>query len=819
MLASGSLLCACLLVVAASLPSNVDADLIVHHVDPDVSRLREQVISSLLLPSDAAGLATLRALDAEVPVLVSTLNSTGLWPDVTYADPSDLSAWSAAEHLRRCLMLGIAFASNASSHAGAADVGAAVQACTWGWVAADPANHNWWWQQLGTPQCIAKLLLLSPNSTTAAAAHAHIFARLAFPADVAAFTGANRVWSALVSVLIGLVDGNATRVDAAFALMHAAYAPAVGVDGLQVDGGFHQHGPLAQMSSAYGAHFIVNALSAELAARGTRWAMAPPAWAAVSAYLLDGARAVTRGSEFLPTVCGRHNTYFAEVDAAGVPRGHYHSFAAFAAFSAAFPAFAPLGTASALSVSYARLLPAFAGYPRGSEVAAFAAQVAAGDGSGGWVGHARFWRTDVTAHARGGFAFVLHSFSNRTLNTECVNGEGVQNRALGDGALTVHVHGREYRDVAPAWRWSLVPGTTELQGVAPYTCSGAQLADAAQRAPFVGGAGDGAWGVACHDARREDDGATLVARKAYAFYDDSAVALGAGVVATAGARAFNVTTAIEQRALAGTVYVGLLSDAATPRALPNGTLTEAAELSWVWHDGVTYGLLAPSEPAARGATVGVSTRTQVGAWSAIVDGAPNATVAVPMFLAYVHHGPAPAAAPGAYAYAVLPGSSTPSAGAAAFLAFQRATTIVANTPALHAVCRAAPNASIAWVLHAVLWPSDQGAPAPVPAAAPCPAVSVSHAALVVIASGGGALTVTVSNPLIEGRLPMLFVTIEGVDAVGDACAPVAGGTRVSVLLPLDPATEGSSVTVTCKLQQSESLMAEFHRDVSTSVQR
>ena len=778
---------------------------IVRAVSPDMVRLRSQVIESLLLPSDTLGLATLAAMDGEVLSLASSLDASGLWRDVNYNDSADLSEWGAAEHLRRCLILGIAFSTNASAHAHAPAVGAAVQTCTWGWVARDPKNLNWWWQQLGTPQCVAKLLLLSPNATTTAAASV-IFERLAFPKDVIGFLGANRVWSALASVLIALVRNNETIIDDAFALMHEAYAPAIpGIDGLQVDGGFHQHGPLAQMSYAYGAHFLTNALAAEVAARGTRWVMSSEAWNSVALYLLDGARSVTRGSEFVPTVCGRHNTYFAQVDGAHVPRGHYHSFAATPLFAGAFPALPPIGAASALSVGYARILPSFVAYPRGAEVSAFAAQVAAGDGSGGWIGHSRFWRSDVTAHARQGFAFVLHSLSNRTLNTECVNGEGLQNRAIGDGALTTHVTGAEYRDVAPTWRWSLVPGTTELQDAITYTCANAQITDSAQRAPFVGGAGDGRVDVACHDMRRTDGDATLVARKAFVFLDDGVIALGAGIAAapSSGGRAtHNVTTSIEQRALAGTVYVGLRVNPGTPLALVNNSLYESGDVAWIWHDGVTYGLLTPPEPASRGALVGVSTRTQVGAWSDVVDGAPNVTLAQPTFLTYIHHGDAAtSSSPGAYAYAILPGASTPVEGGAAFLAFTHSHAVVANTPDLHAVCN---SGGAAWALHAVFWPPNaapDSPPTPAPAAAPCPAVSSSHAALVVIAAASDVLTVTAADPMIEGRKATLKLTVEGVTATGTACRPApGGGTLVTIPLPLQSSTVGSSVTVACNLQ-------------------
>ena len=59
---------------------------------------------------------------------------------------------------------------------------------------------------------------------------------------------------------------------------------------MQPDHSYHMHSPLAYMSFGYGAHFLTNALTMEVAAAGTRWAMSPDEWSAVAAYLLDGSR-------------------------------------------------------------------------------------------------------------------------------------------------------------------------------------------------------------------------------------------------------------------------------------------------------------------------------------------------------------------------------------------------------------------------------------------------------------------------------------------------------------------------------------------------
>lgn len=597
----------------------------------------------------------------------------------------------------------------------------------------------------------------------------------------------------------------------------------------------------------------------EAASRGTRWAMNASAWGGLARYLLDGARWTVRGSEFAIGLMGRHNTYFGEVDASGVARGHYHTFAAYAAFVLAFPPLAASpGTgggaggadpsapfSSALAAHYARLLPAFASAPRGDELVRFAAQVAAGDGSASAVaGHAVFPLSDAAAHVRAaggarglGFALVLHLFSNRTLNSKCVNGEGLQNRALADGFLTAQVTGREYRDVAPAWRWSLVPGTTELQTRVPYDCADTQVVSDAERRGFVGGAGDGWLGAAALDFKRDDAGATLTARKSWAFVDEGAVALGAAIVADGR---FDATTALEQRALGGAVWVGV--GGSPPALVPPDTVLELAAdtVEWVWHDGT---VLVPalgrgdngSSGGGGGGVLVVSTRTQYGAWSSVVSpGAPNATVAVPMFLVYLDHGAVTPAAPGGYAYAVLPdAAATPAAAVAAAAAFRAATVVVEASGSRHALCRTAPNATLAWLHTATDWPPPQAGPAGgrrrVAAAGggsgggsgggdggggACAAVSVSAPAITLVALSHdepATLTVTAASPLatVSGggggdgdtaAAPPLVVTVAGVSLVGaptTACRLHAGGGGgVDVVLPAPPSL-GASVSAAC----------------------
>lgn len=116
----------------------------------------------------------------------------------------------------------------------------------------------------------------------------------------------------------------------------------------------------------------------------------------------------------------------------------------------------------------------------------------------------------------------VRMFSNRTLNTECGNGENLQGacgsgwggqlehtarivtsspskskgRDLADGVMNVYLDGTEFEDVYPMWDWHLVPGTTEHQTGTAYTCSGVR--DVTSTA-WVGGVSDGMYGASTMD--------------------------------------------------------------------------------------------------------------------------------------------------------------------------------------------------------------------------------------------------------------------------------------------------------------------------------
>lgn len=174
--------------------------------------------------------------DAEIAFALAAQRGDGSWPDIDYNDTSGRSWWDTGMHLRRCLLAGTVYHTPSSQFYNESQVQDLVVRGLSFWFAADPLNSNWWWNQLGTPRCVGKILiLLGPQRSAALLPAAQtIFARAPI-SWAAAETGCNKVWGATVSVLAAVATGNDSLLQRAYEVAHDAVvvSPQDG-DGIQV---------------------------------------------------------------------------------------------------------------------------------------------------------------------------------------------------------------------------------------------------------------------------------------------------------------------------------------------------------------------------------------------------------------------------------------------------------------------------------------------------------------------------------------------------------------------------------------------------------
>ena len=205
-----------------------------------------------------------------------------------------------------------------------------------------------------------------------------------------------------------------------------------------------------------------------------------------------------------------------------------------------------------------------------------------------------------------------------------INSQNTKGFHLSDGTVYTYLSGAEYEDIAAAWDWNLIPGTTlDYDGV-PLSCSTTGQHGIES---FVGGVSDGELGIS---AMRYTNPLTQTTRwqKAWFFFGgDTQHVTVSGVASTSGKDIMHV---IDQKRRNGTVYVGgkAVNDSELVLSVP-------APLTTLWHDGIGYVFRDRDDESN---TLVVLQGNKTGAWSDIGT-ATQPISTVDLFAAYIHQEP------------------------------------------------------------------------------------------------------------------------------------------------------------------------------------
>ncbi|NII26937.1 hypothetical protein HB364_17740 [Pseudoflavitalea sp. X16] len=256
-----------------------------------------------------------------------------------------------------------------------------------------------------------------------------------------------------------------------------------------------------------------------------------------------------------------------------------------------------------------------------------------------------FWYSHYYTHQRPNYYASVRMHSARANNMEEPhNEEGIRNHHYGDGSFFISRTGHEYFNIFPVWDWQKIPGATivQKQDVPHWR----QLAKKGLT-DFSGGMSDGQYGVAAFDFASVHD--PLKAHKAWFFFDQEIVCLGAGIHADT---ALPVFTTLNQCLLNKQVTVHTNHKTTT---LPTGKHVLPA-VSWVLHDSVAYIFPQP-------ATMHINNGEATGNWRQINHQAwaTTTTVRENVFTLWLDHGVQPKNA--GYAWIVVPGIDIVSAAA------------------------------------------------------------------------------------------------------------------------------------------------------------
>lgn len=205
---------------------------------------------------------------------------------------------------------------------------------------------------------------------------------------------------------------------------------------------------------------------------------------------------------------------------------------------------------------------------------------------------------------------------------------------MSDGAVYTYLQGNEYEDIAAAWDWNLIPGTTTDYAATSLTCAKTSWTGIQQ---FVGGASDGTVGVAAMRYTNPYTG-TLSWQKTWFFLEDNVqLVMVANLSSATNAPLYSV---LDQKIHAGDIVVDGKSVGSNKNFTNAGTL---------WHGGVGYAF-----DNSGVASLSVKVGYKSGNWSTIgTSTQPN--IKVDLFAAYLSHNPTR----GPISYTVFPAADSP----------------------------------------------------------------------------------------------------------------------------------------------------------------
>ena len=258
----------------------------------DIETLRERMLVTYGWPSNTTLVINQTAIQALS--YASTLNSSGLWPDINYNDYNDRTIWATAIHMNRVSTMSAALSITSSPVYNLDSLFLSTRLALNAWYKGDWKNSNWWWDILEQPQIhsITFLMLDSlPKNNTREFPSEYVLERATNFSLRATWwnaslgyevTAANLAWMVQAQLLRGVWPSqiNLTALSQGFSRMweevkFVNWDPANtnGTNqGIQVDGSFHMHS--AQIQTAqYGQDYAQDELAFISIAAGTSYAI------------------------------------------------------------------------------------------------------------------------------------------------------------------------------------------------------------------------------------------------------------------------------------------------------------------------------------------------------------------------------------------------------------------------------------------------------------------------------------------------------------------------------------------------------------------
>ncbi|RDX55891.1 galactose mutarotase-like protein [Lentinus brumalis] len=414
-------------------------------------------------------------------------------------------------------------------------------------------------------------------------------------------TGANTLDVAKITIDGGLLASNATQIAEGYKHVHSEVVVRddIKADGIRSDGSFGQHAGL-MYNGNYGKDYANDVLTLEIAAGGTQFSAQKASPDSQAAYetLWDGD---------LWMIYRNANTSVLHWDFSALNR--MISFAV-----------ADDQASGSIQVNVSRLQQLGDEWNSDTlkSVAKSLSDSSDNANSGDLTGNRMFYANDYMVQRGPGYVSSLKMYSSRTLNTECTNSQNPYGFHLSDGTLYTYIDGTQYEDIAGAWDWNLIPGTTTDYAATKLTCEDSKFSTSED---FVGGVSNGKIGAAAMRYKNPSTG-SLSFQKAWFFLDNDVQHVMISQASSNSSSMNPVISVLDQKRLNGPVYVdGKQLD-------KGGNFSQAKSL---WHDNVGYTFETQDAPLS------VDFGARESDWSALgISEEPKGYV--DLFSAWISHG-------------------------------------------------------------------------------------------------------------------------------------------------------------------------------------
>lgn len=444
--------------------------------DSDIEKIKKNLFEISLYYSDTQ--------NDDIKSFISNMNTqNGLFTDLDYHGQAK-SEWNPGIHWRRLSAMAIAYHNPADIYYLDKHLKDAIVNGIDSWIKHPYTAENGWWNLIGIPTEMAKVMILMENELkpTVISGQIKTINRAVKPDFYDYYgpaTGENLLWETLNHIYASVLTNDTCGIRRA-STASATEMRISEKEGIQSDYSFFQHGNQSY-AFGYGKAFSLTAAQIIYALSDTRFAIPKKNIDIITKYILDGQQWCSYEQMLEYTSMGRE-----------IARPDDKT--------------APLIKAATLMLK--------AQSERGAEFEDFIKQLKGIQRTHTLKGTRFFPKVDLYVQQGNHYFFSVKGASKQIVSTEIGNGENLKGYYLGLGTQFMTRTGNEYKDIFPIWDWKRIPGSIAEQDDSPLV-QYSWTKGAEGSSSFVDGIAEGDEGVLAYDYQKDG----ILAKRSWFFSD------------------------------------------------------------------------------------------------------------------------------------------------------------------------------------------------------------------------------------------------------------------------------------------------------------